>query len=91
MKYVLSSGGHGIIKTLEEVLYIANVKQNQVTCLTRNHEIISLHIDCSEYMFKKALIERNYNEVQYIIEQGQLRGESIISYLQKKKVFLKLH
>ena len=84
MKYALPNGDHGIIRTLDETLYIANCRGNTVYCLNRDHEVVSFEIDNSEYLFKKALVVRNYKQVKYLINSGKLRGESIIAYLQKK-------
>ena len=85
MKYALPSGDHGIIKTLDEVLYVSHINKNNVTCITReNSTIKNIKIDNTEYIFKKALTEKRFGEVQKLIENGKLKGESIIAYLQKK-------
>ncbi|ETO16724.1 hypothetical protein RFI_20614 [Reticulomyxa filosa] len=84
MKYALPSGDHGIIKTLDEVLYVAMIKDDTVICMNRDNQTTKIIVDNTEYIFKKALSERQYGVVQSLIESGKLRGESIISYLQKK-------
>lgn len=84
LKYALPTGDHGIIQTLDEVVYIANVRDNDVYAMTRECQAKVIKIDNTEYVFKKALTERRYKDVQKIIVSGKLRGESIIAYLQKQ-------
>ena len=48
------------------------------TIMTRENQVTETKIDNAEYVFKKALT------VQRLIEEGKLRGESIISHLQSK-------
>lgn len=84
IKYTLLNGDSGIIKTLENTLYIARVSQKLVYCLNRAGQVEVVVIDPTEYRFKKALISKNYNEVLRIIRGSNLVGQNIIAYLQKK-------
>ncbi|KAK6460717.1 coatomer WD associated region-domain-containing protein [Scheffersomyces coipomensis] len=84
IKYTLLNGDNGIIKTLENTLYITKVNQKQVYCLNRSGEIEVLTIDPTEYRFKKSLVNKNFNEVLRIIKNSNLVGQNIIAYLQKK-------
>ena len=84
MKYALPSGDAGIIKTLDEVLYIACITGSTVHCLTREWKMKQIEIDDTEFVFKKALTQRKFSEVRRLIENDRLRGESILAYLQKK-------
>lgn len=43
-----------------------------------------LNIDSTEYKFKLALVNRQYDEVLHMVKTAKLVGQSIISYLQKK-------
>ncbi|PYI07864.1 Coatomer, alpha subunit [Aspergillus sclerotiicarbonarius CBS 121057] len=84
VKYSLLNGDNGIIRTLDQTVYLVKVKGRSVYCLDRNAKPRVLEIDPTEYRFKLALVKRNYDEMLQIIKTSSLVGQSIISYLQKK-------
>lgn len=84
IKYTLLNGDNGIVRTLEQTVYLVRVKARSVYCLDRNAKPKILNIDPTEYRFKLALVKRNYEEMLQIIKNSSLVGQSIISYLQKK-------
>ncbi len=84
MKYALPTGDAGIIKTLDEVLYICSIRGNNVIAMSRDCKIVSIEIDSTEFEFKKALSQRKFSVVRSLICADKLRGESILAYLQKK-------
>jgi coatomer protein complex subunit alpha (xenin) len=84
IKYALPNGDNGIIKTLEQPVYLTRVKGQTVHCLDRTARPRTITIDPTEYRFKLALIRQNYDEVLQIIRTSNLVGQSIIGYLQKK-------
>ncbi|KAK4048030.1 hypothetical protein OIV83_005064 [Microbotryomycetes sp. JL201] len=84
IKYALPQGDNGIIKTLEQPVYLTRVKGKTVHCLDRNAKPRAIPIDPTEYRFKLALMRKNYDEVLHIIRTSNLVGQSIIAYLQKK-------
>lgn len=84
IKYTLLNGDNGIIKTLENTLYITRVAQKQIYCLDRAGQVQVVTIDPTEYRFKKSLVNKNFNEVLRIIKNSNLVGQNIIAYLQKK-------
>lgn len=84
IKYSLLNGDSGIIKTLENTLYVTKVSGKKVYCLNRSGEVEVVSIDPTEYRFKKALVNKNFNEVLRIIKNSNLVGQNIISYLQRK-------
>ncbi|KAJ3122455.1 hypothetical protein HK098_002828, partial [Nowakowskiella sp. JEL0407] len=84
IKYVLPSGDNGIIKTLEQPVYLTKVKGKNVFALNRDAKLRVIAIDPTEYRFKLALNNKNYDEVLQIIRTSNLVGQSIIAYLQKK-------
>ncbi|OBA24293.1 Coatomer, alpha subunit [Metschnikowia bicuspidata var. bicuspidata NRRL YB-4993] len=84
IKYTLLNGDNGIIKTLENTMYITRVSGSKVYCLNRAGQVEILPIDPAEYRFKKSLVNKNFNEVLRIIQTSNLVGQSIIAYLQKK-------
>ncbi|KAK2626269.1 hypothetical protein QTJ16_004531 [Diplocarpon rosae] len=84
IKYTLLNGDNGIVRTLDQTVYLVRVKARTVYCLDRNAKPKILNIDPTEYRFKLALVERNYEEMLQIIKNSSLVGQSIISHLQKK-------
>ncbi|XP_069693952.1 coatomer subunit alpha-like isoform X2 [Periplaneta americana] len=84
IKYAISNGDHGIIRTLDLPIYITRVKGNQVFCLDRECKPRILNIDPTEFKFKLALINRKYDEVLHMVRNARLVGQSIIAYLQQK-------
>lgn len=84
IKYTLLNGDNGIVRTLDQTVYLVRVKARNVYCLDRAAKPKVLTIDPTEYRFKLALVKRNYEEMLQIIKTSSLVGQSIISYLQKK-------
>ena len=75
---------NGIIRTLDQTVYLVRVKGKSVYCLDRQAKPQIITIDPTEYRFKLALVKKNYEEMLQIIKTSNLVGQSIISYLQKK-------
>lgn len=84
IKYSLLNGDNGIIKTLENTVYLTKVSQKKIFCLNRSGQVEVIDIDPTEYRFKKALVNKNFNEALRMIKNSNLVGQSIIGYLQKK-------
>lgn len=84
IKYTLLNGDNGIVRTLDQTVYLVRVKARSVYCLDRASKPKVLDVDPTEYRFKLALVKRNYEEMLQIIKTSSLVGQSIISYLQKK-------
>lgn len=84
IKYALPNGDNGIIRTLDQPVYLTRVKGKNVYCLDRDGKSRVMTIDPTEYRFKLALVRKNYDEVLQIIRNSNLVGQSIIAYLQKK-------
>ncbi|KAI9884926.1 MAG: hypothetical protein M1823_003273 [Watsoniomyces obsoletus] len=84
VKYTLLNGDNGIVRTLDQTVYLVKVKARNVYCLDRTAKPRILSIDPTEYRFKLALVKRNYDEMLQMIKTSSLVGQSIIAYLQKK-------
>lgn len=84
IKYAITNGDHGIIRTLDLPIYITRVKGVQVFCLDRECRTRVLNIDPTEFKFKLALINRKYEDVLHMVRNARLVGQSIIAYLQQK-------
>jgi coatomer protein complex subunit alpha (xenin) len=74
----------GIIRTLDQPVYLTRVKGKTLYILDRDGKARSITIDPTEFRFKLALVKRQYEEVLHIIRNSNLVGQSIIAYLQKK-------
>ena len=84
IKYALPNGDSGIIRTLDNPVYLTKVFGNVVYCLDRDGRSRQIQFDPSEYMFKLALNAKRFDQVLTMIKSGQLCGQSIIAYLQQK-------
>ena len=85
MKLLLTfHSDNGIVRTLDQTVYLVKVRARSVYCLDRASKPKILEVDPTEYRFKLALIKRNYEEMLQIIKTSSLVGQSIIAYLQKK-------
>ncbi|KAI8321442.1 coatomer protein alpha subunit [Martensiomyces pterosporus] len=84
VKFALPQGDTGIIRTIDNPVYLVRVNGGDLHCLDREGNVSVLKIDPTEYRFKLALVHRNYEEVVSIIRNSNLVGQSIIAYLQQK-------
>lgn len=84
LKYAMTNGDTGVIKTIEQPLYVTRVKSATIHCLDREGRMRTIPFDPTEYMFKLAIINKDYNQVFHYIQTSNLVGQSIIAYLQKK-------
>ncbi|KAG5438353.1 hypothetical protein PCANB_002841 [Pneumocystis canis] len=84
IKYTLLNGDNGIIRTINQLIYLVRVKGKTVYSLDRNSKLKFINIDPTEYHFKLALINKNYEEVLHTIRTSNLVGQNIIKYVQEK-------
>jgi coatomer subunit alpha len=84
LKYCLPTGDSGIVRTLDQPLYVARCEAGVVTALDREGRVRRLQVDSSEYLFKLALAQRRYEAVIAMIRSGALCGGAITAYLQQK-------
>ncbi|KAJ1346487.1 hypothetical protein KIN20_001277 [Parelaphostrongylus tenuis] len=84
IKYALTAGDCGIVRTLDLPLYILAVRGSVLYCLNREATPVEVPVDPTEYRFKLALINRRIDEVLNMVKSCTLVGQSIISYLEKK-------
>ncbi|OLY80440.1 Coatomer subunit alpha [Smittium mucronatum] len=84
LKFLLKQGDSGSIKTIDNPVYLTGVRGKTVHCLDRNATPQKFTIDPTEYNFKLALLNKNYNDVVSIIKSSSLVGQSIIAYLKQK-------
>ncbi|XP_072959007.1 coatomer subunit alpha-1 [Typha angustifolia] len=84
IKYCLPNGDSGIIRTLDVPIYVTKVSRNNIYCLDREGKNKVISVDASEYIFKLALLRKQYDNVMSMIRNSQLCGQAVISYLQQK-------
>lgn len=86
IKYLLPNGDKGIIRTIEDPVYICQISPNstELHFLNREKKVGVAKIDPTEYVYKVAVTERRYKTVVRIMRSGKLVGKSIIAYLQQK-------
>ncbi|KAG1495626.1 hypothetical protein G6F47_008964 [Rhizopus delemar] len=84
IKYALTEGDNGIVRTLDQPVYLTRMKGKKLFALDREGKVREIAIDPTEYRFKLALVKKQYEEVLHIIRTSNLVGQSIIAYLQKK-------
>ena len=84
IKYLLPSGDGGIIRTIDDVVYVIAIKNGVLHCLDRQMMPRRIKIETSEYRFKIALEKKQFKDVLSIIKHSSLCGSAIIAYLQQK-------
>jgi len=84
MKYCLHNGDTGIICTLDSPIYLTASIGESVFFLDREAKNKGMIINSTEFMFKMALLNRQFDQVKRIMNSGRLCGQAIIAYLQKK-------
>lgn len=84
VKYLLTNGDHGVIRSLEQPIYIAASIGPKLYFFTRDKKFRTANIDNTEMIFKHAIVTDNFEEVHSIIKNSKLVGQSIVSYLSQK-------
>ena len=85
IKYCLPNGDNGIIRTLDIPIYLTCVKENKIYCLDRECKNRVISVDTTEYLFKLALMKKDFAKVYNMVAKSNLIGKSIVAYLQKKR------
>jgi coatomer protein complex subunit alpha (xenin) len=84
IKYSLTNGDCGIIRTLDVPVYLTHLEGSKLYCLDRESKMRTMAVDLTECEFKIALSKKNYTEVMRMVRHSRLCGQAIISYLTKK-------
>uniref|UniRef100_M4B2G5 Coatomer subunit alpha n=1 Tax=Hyaloperonospora arabidopsidis (strain Emoy2) TaxID=559515 RepID=M4B2G5_HYAAE len=84
IKYSLTNGDAGIIRTLDVPVYLTHLEGSKLYCLDRDAKMRTMAVDLTECEFKIALNKKNYTEVMRMVRHSRLCGQAIISYLTKK-------
>jgi len=84
IKYALSTGDVGTIRTLENPVYATRATKDQLFCLDREARARSISIDTTEARFKLALANKKYGQVMHMVRHSRLCGSAVVAYLQSK-------
>lgn len=84
IKYALSNGDAGIIRSLDVPVYLTHLEGSKLYCLDREAKMRTMAVDLTECEFKIALARKNYTEVMRMVRHSRLCGQAIISYLTAK-------
>jgi coatomer protein complex subunit alpha (xenin) len=84
VKYCLTNGDSGIIHSLTTPIYIVRVHKQNLHYVDRENSIVKQKLNCTEYLFKLSLHQRNFNDVKMWIQNGKLCGNVVIGYLKQK-------
>ena len=84
IKYMLPNGDGGIVRTLEQPIYMTGAIGSKLFCLDREIKNRGVTVDGTEFLFKNALNQKKYQEVLNIVRGATILGQSIVSYLQVK-------
>jgi len=60
IKYLLRNGDSGILRTMDQVIYLTSATSTTLHYLDREAKVGTLAIDATEYLFKLALVKRRY-------------------------------
>ena len=71
IKFVLPSGDSGIVRTLDEVVYVAAVVKGVIHCIDRQLVTCRVKIDTTEYRFKLASVTVALNWPLWPAPQGE--------------------
>ena len=84
IKYTLSNGDNGLIRTMNRCIYATKVLRGVLFCLDREWKPRSLKLDMTEALFKLALTKERYKDVMRIVRKSHMCGQAILAYLTKK-------
>lgn len=84
IKYLLPNGDSGIIRTLENCVYLLAIHNSTLYYLDRESVVGKTEVDTTEYQFKIALMKNRKKDVMSLMQSKKLVGQSIISYLHQK-------
>ncbi|KAI9229634.1 MAG: coatomer protein alpha subunit [Piptocephalis tieghemiana] len=92
LKFTLANGDAGVLRTLEDPIYLTHVRSSIVQYLTRSGHVGGsvpgkLKLEAVELLFKRALLARDYGTVMRVMSSpgaASLVGQSVIGYVQKR-------
>ena len=83
IKYLLPSGESGVVRSLEEPVYLICLRGSVLHVFNRESAMQKLEIDATEYLFKLSLENHRYHDAIRIIRSNKVDSQAIIGYLQR--------
>ena len=84
IKYGISNGDCGILKSLDSVRYPIQLKNDQLYCYTTDGSLVQERIDREDFQFKRSIQNTDLKKVKEFIKANKTPGYSMMSYLCKK-------
>jgi coatomer protein complex subunit alpha (xenin) len=84
IKYILTNGDQGILKSLDSIRYPVQMKDDILYCFDTEGTLIQEKVDREDYLFKRSIQSTNIKKVKAYIKENNTPGNSMISYLCKK-------
>ena len=85
LKYVLSNGDKGILKSLSDIRYpFAINKDKKVLCFDIDGNVSEEEVETEGFLFKKSIQTTNIAKVKNFIKNNNTPGKAMISFLCKK-------
>ena len=84
LKYVLSNGDKGIIKSLNDIVYPAAMAGNKLIHFTADGTIQNLEVNSDEMLFKRHIQRSDIKKVKAFVNSKSTPGNSLIAYLQRR-------
>lgn len=85
LKYMLSNGEVGLVKTVNKILFLAFSLANKLVTFDMNEQFEEIELDTSEIEFQNALAKGHVEEVKKLLKEKKFLGKSMVAYLLKKK------
>ncbi|KAL7714756.1 Beta'-coat protein [Entamoeba marina] len=86
LKYLLPNGEGGVIKQLDTVMYLADVRPPKVYLVNRDGQLKLLTINPNEYLFKLNVFSNDYSSLSAMVESRDVIGQYVVSYLRSKNL-----
>ncbi|KAK1937599.1 WD domain, G-beta repeat domain containing protein [Babesia divergens] len=84
MHYIMVNGDSGVLRSLDEPIYMIRIRDNFLYYMQRNHRCYRMSIISDEFSFKMALYQNNMATATRLIESGKIRGNTMVAYLVEK-------
>ena len=93
VKYALPNGDSGTLRSLDDPVYLTAITTTGNTgaaaaaaahALDRSGRLVQIPLSTSEYLFKLYLARKDHPKVMALMRTGQVQGDAIIEYLQKR-------
>ena len=81
LKYALSNGDKGIIKSLDQIVYPIDQKGEKLHYFKSTGDIEEMKVNCDELSFKRCIQRTDIKSVKKFVKSKNTPGNSMIAYL----------